>query len=110
MNVEYMKLSDETTAVTNENGIINKRDEDVSSNELLIENKIETVDNAINQIKKKLNDWKGVVFLSKRMLIFQPILLVVFPLLGYAFGGLNSAITWLAGTSIFLYLLLYIGE
>ena len=100
MNVEYMKLSDETTAVTNENGIINKRDEDVSSNELLIENKIETVDNAINQIKKKLIDWKGVVFTSKRMLIYQPILLVVFPLLGYAFGGLNGAINLLANTLI----------
>ncbi len=92
MNVEYIRLSDGTTAVTNENGIINKRKNDVSSNELFIENKIEVVNDDINQAKKKVNDYKGMVFLAKNMLISQPILFASASLLGYVFGNVSGLI------------------
>lgn len=47
MHIECMKLSDGTIAVTNENKIIEKRNGNISKNELLIENKIEVVKDEI---------------------------------------------------------------
>ena len=93
MNVEYIRLSDGTTAVTNENGIIDKRNNDVSSNELFIENKIEVEDDEINQAKKQVKDYKKMVYLAKRMLILQPILFVSAATLGYFFGNVNGLVS-----------------
>lgn len=97
MNVEYIKLSDGTIAVTDENGIINKRKDDVSSNELFVENKIEIVDKSIEQTKKKVNDYKGVVFLAKKMLLSQPFIFVGAAILGYVFGNVSGLIYGISG-------------
>lgn len=93
MNIEYVKLSDGTIAVTNENGIMTKKDNNISSNELLIENKIEVVDSNINQSKKKVKEYTELVILVKRMLVVQPILFVAAILLGYIFKNIGGVIT-----------------
>ena len=102
MNIEFIKLSDGTTATTDENGKISKIKTETSREELLIENKIETIDKSINETKKKVNDYKASVWISKHMLISQPILAVIMPFLGYAFGNLNSLINAL-GPSILIF-------
>jgi len=92
MNIEYIRLSDGTTAVTDEFGKIEKRNGKISSDKLLIENKNEVIDNQINKAKKKAYDWEGTVFLAKNMLISQPMLFGAGTLLGYIFGNVNGAI------------------
>ncbi len=100
MNVEYINLSDGSTAVTDGKGNILKRETATSSEELLVENKIETIDECIDETKKKVIDYKGFVFLSKYMLIVQPIIFVSFAFFGYAFGNLNGLIKCMAGCTI----------
>lgn len=100
MNVEFIKLSDGATAIKDENGIISKRKTYTSSKELLVENKIEAIDKSINVTKRKVNDYKGLVFLSKHMLIFQPIIVVGATFLGYVFGNLTGIVTALSVSTL----------
>ena len=91
MNKEYMILNDGNVAVTNENGHISKKlFTDNFEGILLLENKIEIVDNKIQKLKKDLHDQEGVVFLSKWMLIVQPILLLLISGGMFIYGGLTS--------------------
>lgn len=91
MNKEYMVLTDGNVAVTNENGHISKRPLADNFEEILLsENKIEVVDNKLQKLKKDLHDQEGVVFLSKWMLIAQPILLLLISGGMFIYGGLTS--------------------
>lgn len=91
MNKEFMVLSDGNIAVTNENGHISKRQYDSNSQEILLsENKIETIDNKLEKLKKDLHDQECVVFISKWMLISQPILLLLLTTGMFIYGGLTS--------------------
>lgn len=91
MNIEYIKLSDGTTAVTNGKGIIEKRLGETSSEELMLENKIEAIDNSVQETNKMINDRKGVLYLSKNMLKCQPFLLVLL-ILNYLLGNVSNGI------------------
>lgn len=91
MNKEFMVLSDGNLAVTNESGNISKRTSDNNSQEILLaENKIEIIDNKLEKLKKNLHDQEGVVFLSKWMLISQPILLLLISTGMFIYGGVTS--------------------
>lgn len=113
MNVEYIKLSDGSTAITDENGRISKRETETSSQELLVENKIETIDESITETKKDVKDYKGLVFLSKYMLIAQPVIIIAISSLGYAFDNLIGLIESLSigvlmcGTSSIVWGIIY---
>ena len=98
MNIEFIKLSDGTTAITDNNGKISKIKMETSSEELLVKNKIEILDESINETKKKVKDYKGLAFLSKHMLIFQPICGAAITLLGYVLGNLSGLITALSSS------------
>lgn len=91
MNKEFMALSDGNLAITNENGHISKRQYDGNSQEILLsENKIEIIYNKIEKLKKDLHNQEGVVFLSKWMLISQPILLLLISSGMFIYGGVTS--------------------
>lgn len=91
MNKEFMVLSDGNLAVTNENGHISKRQYDGNPQEILLsENKIETIDNKLEKLKKDLHNQEGVVFLSKWMLISQPILLLLISSGMFIYDGVTS--------------------
>lgn len=83
MNVGYIKLSDGTIAVTDENGNIKKINDEISTEELLIENKIETINKNIGENKMKVENCKSLTLLAKHMLICQPILFVCCTFFGF---------------------------
>lgn len=92
MNKEFIVLSDGNVAITNENGQISKRPYSNNSQEiLLLENKIEIFNNKLKKLKKDLNDQEGVVFVSKWMLISQPIVLFLITTGLFIYGGLTSS-------------------
>lgn len=68
MHIGFIKLSDGMTAIADEEGIIKKAN-DISSEKLLIENKLESINTNINKIKNRLENYKAIKFLSKMMLI-----------------------------------------
>lgn len=89
MNKEYITFDMENAIVSDENGKLEKRYVGHAlQKDMLSENKKELIDNKLDIATKKLNEDKKVKFLAKWMLIFQPILLVVMPILGFIFGGL----------------------
>lgn len=114
MNIDFIKLSDGSVVVTDENGHIIPKKKVVSIESLMLENKIEVVDKKIQTIDKKLKDNKELRHFGKLMLIAQPciVLAIMFvgSILGYskaegagaiAYGlvyGLGS--TMLVGTAI----------
>ena len=113
MNVEFIKLSDGTTAVTDENGKISKIKTETSSEELLVKNKIEILDKNINETEKEVKNYEGIVFLSKRMLKFQPLFGAVIVPLGYVLEdlyGLIIALTYgtlVCGTAAIIWGIIY---
>lgn len=90
MNKEFMMLSDGNIAVTNENGNISKRNNSDNIHEiLLLENKIEIVDDTLKKLNKDLFDKKGMEFLTKNMLKFQGPLVLVSTIVGVSYGVLS---------------------
>ena len=92
MNIEYMNLDNNITVVTNENGEILKRLNNISDKELLIENKIEKIDDKLEQIKKKVFDYEGLIFVSNSMLISQFFILIATAIFGHIINGLYGLI------------------
>ena len=89
MNKEFKVLEDGNMEVTDENGNITVRycGNSIQS-ELLSENKTELIENKLKDAEKKLNEDVKVTKLSKRMLIFQPIIFTVGTLGAAVIGGL----------------------
>ena len=71
MNVEFMNLDDGKTIVTNEEGEIKKRDNTISGDELVLENKLEKINSEIEELKEKKGEHERVIEGSKFMLIGQ---------------------------------------
>lgn len=91
MNKEFMILSDGNIAVTNENGNILKRNNsDNIKDILLLENKIEIVDDTLKKLNKDLSDKKGMEFLTKNMSKFQAVLVLLGTIGGVLYGLLSS--------------------
>ena len=91
MNKEFIVLSDGNIAVTNELGHIEKRTYNDNSQEVLLsENKIEIIDNKLQKLNKELQNQEGVIFLSKKMLITLPILILLISSGMFIYGGLTS--------------------
>lgn len=91
MNNEFIVSSDGNVIVTDEKGNTSKRTYNGNCEEcLLCENKIEIVDNRLKKINDDLRDKKSVIFLSKKMLKIQPILLLLISMGMSVYGGLNS--------------------
>lgn len=94
MNIGYIRLSDGTIAVTDENGIIDKRNQDVSTNALLIENKIEVVDNNISQIKEEVKKSKDMVVNAGWMLKILPISFILGVVVEVLFNGVFANVLY----------------
>ena len=77
MNIEYIKLSDGTTIITDEKGNIKKRNSEISRNELIIENRKETIDKIINDIQISLDNAKQNTELFKYILRFYPLAFII---------------------------------
>ena len=91
MNKEFMDLSDNNLSVNNESkNNLKKAYNDNSQEILLTQNKIENIDNKLEKLKKNLYDQKNVVFLSKWMLTFQPILLLLISVGMFIYSGITS--------------------
>ena len=91
MNKEFIILSDDSIAVTNELGHINKRTYNDNSKEVLLsENKIEITDNKLQKLNKDFQNQEGVIFLSKKMMITLPILILLISSGMFIYGGLTS--------------------
>lgn len=87
-----MILSDGNVAVTNEKGNILKRDNISNIEEiLLLENKIEIVDNKLSKLDKDLCDKKRMEFFTKNILKVQPILMLLGTVYGAIYGLLSSS-------------------
>lgn len=89
MNNEFMKLNDGTIEVIDEKGNALNRENNNIKEILIAENKVEIVDNKIENLNKKLYDYEKTVFLSKWMLISQPIGLTFISLCGFIRGALK---------------------
>lgn len=82
------ELSDSNIVVSNENEYISKQTYDKNLQEILVlENKIELIDNKLNKLDKDLYEEDAVVFLSKGMLIAWPIIVLLVTMGGFI-GGL----------------------
>lgn len=90
MNIEYIRLSDGTTAITDENGIIDKRNYEISGDELLIENKMETIEKIIRDTKISLDDSKEGSNLLKKVLKSYPIQIIITILLRICLQDLSA--------------------
>lgn len=96
MNIEYIKLTDGNTLVTDENGKITKLDNNTSIDELLFEN----INESINISKEKVEDNKNMLRFSKYWLFLgMPIIVAVIAICGYFSGGLNGIFTELTATN-----------
>ena len=74
MNTEYMKLTNGSTIITNEKGHITEREGNINQDLLMAENKIEIVNNEIIKIDDKIIDQLRLKLLSKKMLIWMPVI------------------------------------
>lgn len=91
MNKEFIILSDSNIAVTDESGHISKREYNNNPQEILLtENKIEIIDNKLEQLKKDLHYQKYITFWTKQMLKLQPILLLLISSGMFIYGGVTS--------------------
>ena len=77
MNMEYIRLSDGTTAITDENGKINKRNYQIPRNILIIENKMEVIDKIIEDTQISLDDSKESSNILKHVLASYPIEIII---------------------------------
>lgn len=102
MNKEFMFLEDGNVLVTNEddNSRIRACEENIQD-VLLGENKIEIANDNLNFWKKKLQSYNNVIFLSKSMLIAQPIIIFLVTLGFIIYGGMISTSSFLAGAIIY---------
>jgi len=108
MNNGYMILSDGSVAVTNEKGIIKKRnfeDKQFINETFILENSIETINSKIQDLNKQLGNAKGVVYLCKNMLKVQPIIIFITSFFGFVVGGVFSSNFILNGLYYGLYAL-----
>ena len=85
MNVEYINLSNGTTIVTDENGKMKKRDI-VSEDTLILENKIEKIQDDEDKIKKSIKRTDNAIKYFKKMLLRLPLIVVISILAGYGAG------------------------
>ena len=91
MNKEFVFLGDGNALVSDENGNTETRYYGNSfQKELLSENKQELIDNKLNEAEKALEEDKKVRALSKWMLIFQPIVLLLCTGIGFLVGGFSN--------------------
>lgn len=90
MNTEYMKLSSGNTIVTDEKGHITERNDKVSEDLLISENKIEILANEIEKDSDKIYEYKKVNYLAKRMLIGMPIFLLGLNTIFFIVGGITG--------------------
>ena len=98
MNVEYQFLSDGTAEITNSMGMKKKRRDDISSKKLIIENKIEKVQQEKDDAKEKIRAYEGLVFFSKGNLFTIPIVLFFVVLAVLLTGGIRQVILDLTPT------------
>lgn len=92
MNRKFVVLSDKVIAVIDDSGNISKRTFDNGCQEVLLsENKIELVNNKLENFKRNLSNQEGVVFLSKKMLASQPIILLLISAGAFVYGGITSS-------------------
>lgn len=94
MNKEYMHLSDGKVALTNEEGNIEIREfenKGLVKQILQYENADEFFDNELKKYKKNLDEQERVQYLCKKMIKFQPLIVVLFTLFGFIYGGAFTA-------------------
>ena len=88
MNREYMKLSNGNTIVTDENGHITERNDNVNKDLLILENKIEILTKEQEKVEKDIYEQARVKRLSKNMLIGMPIVLLGLNTMFFIAGGI----------------------
>lgn len=104
MNVEFMNLDDGKTIVTNEEGEIEKRDNTISGDELVLENKLEKINSEIKKLKEKKGEYERVIEGSKFMLVFQIVPLLFAMSVGWftarLYGLIYAALLGLAACGV----------
>lgn len=99
MNIEYLKLADGKTAVTDEKGTIKVIDDEISGSELLAENKLDVLNNDIKASKRNIESNKEISGLARTMLLILPIIAIASILIGVLAGGAYGALMCLIGVS-----------
>lgn len=99
MNIEYLKLADGKTAVTDEKGTIKVIDDEISGSELLAENKLDVLNKDINESKRNIESNKEISGLARTMLLILPIIAIASILIGVLAGGAYGALMCLIGVS-----------
>ena len=99
MNIEYLKLADGKTAVTDEKGTIKVIDDEISGSELLAENKLDVLNNDIKASKRNIENNKEISGLARTMLLILPIIAIASILIGVLAGGAYGALMCLIGVS-----------
>ena len=99
MNIEYLKLADGKTVVTDEKGTIKVIDDEISGSELLAENKLDVLNNDIKASKRNIENNKEISGLARTMLLILPIIAIASILIGVLAGGAYGALMCLIGVS-----------
>ena len=100
MNKEYIILSDGSVAITNENGNIRKTkfdNEQIITTSLILENKIEVINENLEKLNRDLEEFKVVKFLCEKMRKFQPIVVSILMVCGFLVGGVFSTGNFVLG-------------
>ena len=97
MNIEYLKLADGKTAVTDETGKINVINDELNGEELIAQNKLDIINEEIKKTKKKISIYKELVSLSKFMIAVEAVIAIGGIALGVLIGSKYGGLIFLVG-------------
>ncbi len=97
MNIEYLRLADGKTAVTNEKGKVKIIDSEVTGTKLVAENKLDIIDKQIDEIKRNIENSKETSGFSRTMLLILSTVGTGSILIGTLAGGGYGALISLIG-------------
>ena len=95
MNIEYRWLSDNEVEVVDGIGQRIKRvyDKNNIQDVLLLENKIEMMDNRLDDLNKRIYENEKVIWLSNKMLKFQPFMILICTLISSLYGFISGGLS-----------------
>lgn len=97
MNIEYLRLADGKTAVTNERGKVKIVGSEVTGSKLVAENKLDIINEKIDEIRKNIENNKEISGFSRTMLLILSTVAIGSILIGTLAGGGYGALISLIG-------------
>lgn len=97
MHKDFMLLNDNTIEVTSGDGIETNRGEIINNNVkgiLLAENKVKILEIFKKSFDKEIDETNKMIYISKWMLILQPVFIEVISMFGFLYGAIFHLEMW----------------